>query len=227
LNPLVMAAFLVVAGNAASFFDASGLPGAGLARLALGLVVGAAVLAWSRLAGLSREELGLRRSGALAGAASGVALAFLAAGAGLLLLRAPPLVPGPITYQPALDLATEAFLLHLAVFLPLGVALPEELAFRGALLAALAKRMRTPSAILVASLAFTLWHVAIVVPTVGATNLREPILVTLAYGGAAVVLFAGGIALAVLRLRFGTLAAPFAAHWAFNAAMLVGLRALS
>lgn len=222
-----MAAFLVVAGNAASFFDASGLPGAGLARLALGLAVGAAVLAWSRVTGLSRDELGLRRSGALAGAVSGVALAFLAAGAGLLLLRTPPLLSGPITYQPVLDVAPDALLLHLALFLPLGVALPEELAFRGALLAGLAKRMRLASAIVLSSLAFALWHAAIVVPTVGATNLREPLFVTLAFGGAAVVLFAGGVALALLRLRAGTLAAPFAAHWAFNAAMLVGLRALS
>jgi membrane protease YdiL (CAAX protease family) len=223
-----MAAFLVVAGNAATFFDASGLPSAGLWRLGLSLLISGAVLVWSRAAGLSVAELGLRRAGAVAGVASGLVLGLLAAGAGLLLLRTPPLVPGPITYQPALDLASEAFLLHLAVFLPLGVALPEELAFRGALLAALAKRMRTPSAILVASLAFTLWHVAIVVPTVGATNLAgEPFFASLAFAGAAAVLFAGGIALAVLRLLAGTLAAPFAAHWAFNAAVLIGLRAFS
>lgn len=191
-------------------------------RLAFGLLLIGALLAWSRAAGLTRTDLGLRSERAALWSAIGAAAALGAAGVGLLLLRYPPLVAGPITYAPVRDLTLGALALHLALFLPIGVVLPEELAFRGALLAVLARRATPLRAVGLSSVAFALWHATIVVPTMRETNLlEEPLVAWLASLGAAAVLFGGGVALAVLRLRAGTLAASLAAHWAFNAAMLV------
>lgn len=227
MHPFVLAAFLVVAGNAASLLDSSGLPGSGVPRLAFGLIASFAVLAWSRAAGLRPDDLGLRR-GQLVVTAGAALLALGAAAIGLLALRYQPIVPGPITYAPAREATFEALALHLLVFLPLGVALPEELAFRGALLAALARDGRLDRAVAFSSIAFALWHATIILPTIRATNLADhTLLAAIAIAGAAGVLCAGGVALARLRLRAGTLAASFLAHWAFNAAMLVGLRVLS
>jgi membrane protease YdiL (CAAX protease family) len=108
------------------------------------------------------------------------------------------------------------------VALPLAVVLPEELAFRGAVLGALAPSSPLRG-VLVSSLAFALWHASIVAPTLRETNVADPFLAALALAGAAAVLLAGGVALALLRLRIGTLASSIAAHWAFNAVLLVGL----
>ncbi len=208
--------------------DPGGLPGAGLPRLAFGIALSVALLAWSRAAGMSLADLGLHRERAAHSAVVGALLAFAAAALGLLVLRYQPLAPGPITYAPVGAVAPEALALHLALSLPLAVAFPEELAFRGVLLAALVPGVSRARAVATSSLAFALWHGTIVLPTIRETNLAgDPLLVALALVGAVGVAFAGGIALAALRLRMGTLAASFAAHWAFNAAMLVGLRALS
>ncbi len=223
----MLAAFLVLAGNAASFLSASGLPGSGFPRLAFAALTGLALLAWSRAAGLTFAEVGGRFERAPLGAAFGALVGLAAAATGLLVLSNPPLVGGPITYAPARDVSTGELALHLALFLPVGVVLPEEIAFRGVLLAALARRTSAVSAVARSSLAFALWHATIVVPTIRETNLAaQPLLAALALVGAALVVFAGGVALAVLRRRAETLAASLAAHWAFNVAMLVGLRAL-
>ncbi|OLC55461.1 MAG: hypothetical protein AUH85_09245 [Chloroflexi bacterium 13_1_40CM_4_68_4] len=187
-----------------------------------------ALLAIARLAGVSPAELGLRGERAPAALALGALLGLAGAAIGLLVLRYQPVAPGPIGYAPAAGVTSDALALHLVLFLPLGVALPEELAFRGVLLAGFARRTSLPRAVAASSLAFALWHATIVLPTIRETNLAgDPLLVALAVAAAPAVLFAGGIALAILRLRAGTLAASFAAHWAFNAVMLVGLRALS
>jgi hypothetical protein len=50
------------------------------------------------------------------------------------------------------------------------------------------------------------------------------VLILPAIGGAVVILLVGGAIMASLRVVTGTLATSIAAHWAFNAAILVGLR---
>ena len=62
--------------------------------------------------------------------------------------------------------------------------------------------------------------------TVASTNLQtEPLLASLGVLGAFLAIGVGGVLFAWLRLTSGHLAASIAAHWAFNAALLLGLRA--
>src|SRR5712691_9182061 len=74
---------------------------------------------------------------------------------------------------------------------------------------------------------FTLWHGVIVTRTVALTNLQaDPLLVIVGLAGAFAAVFVGGILFAALRLVTGQLAGSIVAHWAFNAALLVGLYAV-
>ena len=63
--------------------------------------------------------------------------------------------------------------------------------------------------------------------TVALTNLQaDPLLVIVGMAGAFAAVFVGGILFAALRLATGHLAGSIVAHWAFNAALLVGLNAV-
>ena len=218
----MLAAFLVVAGNAASFLQPEGLPGSGLARFLFGIALGGFVALWTWRAGYTRAALG--RGGRVAGlgVVMGAVLGAAAGVAGVALLEHPLVVAQPITYAPLAGMPAPALAVQVLFSLPIAVVVPEELAFRGALLAALEHGARA-RAVAISAFAFALWHTGIIAPTLRATNLADPILVALALAGAAVVLFAGGVALALLRLRTRTLATTIAAHWSFNATLLVGL----
>jgi membrane protease YdiL (CAAX protease family) len=76
---------------------------------------------------------------------------------------------------------------------------------------------------LASAVAFSLWHVTVAVITVGNTALATTALYPPAIVGALVVLFAGGVIMGALRLVTGSLAATIAAHWVFNAVILLGL----
>src|SRR4029450_13456394 len=109
---------------------------------------------------------------------------------------------------------------------------PEELAFRGVLLALLGRRHGVGVATVASSALFGLWHVAASLGG-GAAN------ATIAGAGGAdapgttlrvmvTVLFTSlaGVVLCWLRLRSGSLLAPALAHWTVNGVgVLVGLRA--
>jgi membrane protease YdiL (CAAX protease family) len=103
---------------------------------------------------------------------------------------------------------------------PLGTALLEEVAFRGVLLAMLARRLTAAWAVAWSSAAFGAWHV---VPALGiatgnaavssALGAQPLLAVSLAVGAAAV---AGGF-LCLLRLRYDHLIVPIAVHATANA----------
>src|SRR5262249_55356344 len=112
---------------------------------------------------------------------------------------------------------------HVAIYMPLGIVIPEEVAFRGVLLGALARSTTTAVAVWYAALAFACWHAWIAVATVGQTTLAGPLWSVVGIVGALGVVAAGGAAFALLRLRTGTIATTLAAHWAFNLVVLVGL----
>jgi membrane protease YdiL (CAAX protease family) len=108
------------------------------------------------------------------------------------------------------------------VVIPLGTVLPEELAFRGVLLALLGRRHGMPAATLLSSALFGLWHVlaslgggtanAAIAGVVGedaaGTVLR--VVVTVLFTSLA------GVMLCALRARSGSLVAPVLAHWTVN-----------
>ncbi len=203
------------------------LPGGSIPYLASGLALTVVSLAAARAFGLDARDLALRGPawsvarhaavGALVGTAAG------AAGVAALRLVAPAIVGGPIEYAPLAIVSGSELLRHVVVFLPLAVALPEEIAFRGALLGMLVRARGTRAGVVLSAVVFALWHGSVAFETVAGTTVSGTGWAALAAAGAFAVVFAGGAVLAALRIRTGTLATTVAAHWSFNAAVLVGL----
>jgi membrane protease YdiL (CAAX protease family) len=219
----LLAALLVVFGNAMPplIGGTARLPGGSWAFIVAGALLIGVSLAIARDAGLGRTELGLvgpLRFGAL-GAGLGAAIALVAV---LAIPLAAAITGRPLTYEPLRGLPASALALHVAFFLPLGDILPEEIAFRGALVGLLA-RASGRAAIVVGGAAFALWHTAVIVQTVADTTLGPPSpWFVPATVGALLVVFVGGALFAALRLRTGTVATTVGAHWAFNAVVLLG-----
>jgi membrane protease YdiL (CAAX protease family) len=220
------AAFLVAWGNAQPpLIGATAvLPGGSWAFVAAGVVLIAVALAAAHRGRLDADAIGLSRGplarglvlGALAGAS--LALASLAA------MQLGPLIVGePIVYEPLYRVSGAALATHIVFFLPLGVVLPEELAFRGTLFGLL-RRAGVRAAIVGSGATFALWHAAVAVVTVADTTMAPPSPWFLpGVGGALVAVFVGGVALAALRLGMRSLGASIAAHWTFNGLLLAGL----
>jgi tRNA pseudouridine32 synthase/23S rRNA pseudouridine746 synthase len=217
--------FLVAYGNVASLVLGTATPAGGWPGVVLGLLLLTAVLTWRRSGPpLSATELGLTRRGWRRSAALGLLLALGVAVPAVLFLRFPPLVGQPVEYAPLGSLSREALLWRACVWMPLDTAIPEEVAFRGVLLATLRRRCADVRAALISAAVFTAWHGVIVSRTVALTNLQaEPLLATLGLLGAFLAVSVGGLLFAWLRLSTGHLAGSVVAHWAFNAVLLLGL----
>jgi membrane protease YdiL (CAAX protease family) len=224
------AALLVIWGNAVPpLFGASAqLPGGSWSFVLAGIALMLVSLATARAYGLTSTDLGLDVRSAPRGAAIG-ALATIIALAGVGAIRLAPLVVGQtVAYEPLDGVSSDQLVRHLAFFLPFGAVLPEEVAFRGTLLGALAARYGARAAVVGSASMFAVWHGTVVSSTIGATTIAPPSPWALpATLGALVLVFGGGVLLAALRLRTGTIASTIVAHWGFNAVVLVGLRALA
>jgi membrane protease YdiL (CAAX protease family) len=222
----LFAAFLIVWGNLQPpLIGATAvLPGGSWAFVVAGIGLAAAALAVAHRGRLDADALGLSRThlarGLLVGALAGSSLALVSLAA---MQLAPTITGRAIVYEPLYRVSGAQLATHIAVFLPLGVVLPEELAFRGTLFGLL-RRAGTRAAIVGSGATFALWHAAVAVVTVGDTTLALPSpWFVPAVAGALVVVSVGGVALAALRLRASSLGASIAAHWTFNALLLVGL----
>ena len=222
----LFAPFLVAWGNAQPpLIGATAiLPGGSWAYVVAGAGLVSVALAAAYRGRLDAEALGLSRThlarGLAIGAVAGSSLALLSLAATQL---APMIIGRAIVYEPLSRVSVPELAIHIAVFLPLGVVLPEELAFRGTLFGLL-QRAGTRAAVVGTGVTFALWHTAVAVVTVGDTTLALPSpWFVPAVAGALVAVFVGGVALAALRLRARSLGASIAAHWTFNALLLVGL----
>ena len=189
------------------------------AHLAVGLGLAACLAAIARAQGLTAAELGLARSSWPRGLRWGAAAATLVGAAYVLGLLVAPLRDALPDGQGHLGAGT---LWTVLVVVPLGTVLPEELAFRGLLLALLGRRHDARTATLVSSALFGLWHVLASLGG-GAANA----MIAGAVGGdaagtttrvVATVLFTSlaGVVLCWLRLRSGSLLAPALVHWTVN-----------
>ncbi|HET8568129.1 MAG TPA: CPBP family intramembrane glutamic endopeptidase [Candidatus Limnocylindria bacterium] len=199
------------------------LPGGSPAFAAAGLALVAALLVAGRALGLPLRSVTGRPgvSAAAAGAAAGALLA--AASVALLRLAVPAVTGMPVAYEPLTGIALPELAAHALVLVPLGVVVPEELAFRGTLLAALRREHATATAIVLSGAAFAAWHVVVVIGTVARTTLAGSAWSIPAVLIGLIVVFAGGVVLALLRVRTDALASSIAAHWAYNAFVLVAL----
>jgi membrane protease YdiL (CAAX protease family) len=190
------------------------------AHVAVGLGLTACLLVIARVQGLTAANLGLARSTWPAGLRWGTAAATLVGAAyALAYLIAPvrqalPESDGEIG---------RAALWAVLVVIPLGTVVPEELAFRGLVLALLGRRYGVLSGTLLSSGLFGLWHIgaslgggpanAAIVGVVGgdAAGTVTRVIATVVFTTL------GGVVLCWLRLRSNSLLAPVLAHWTVNA----------
>jgi CAAX protease family protein len=201
------------------------LPGASWQFVVAGTALLAASLVAARVIGLDATALGLPRAGALRGVLIGLFAGAVIATAAVAIVRyvAPAVIGQPIIYEPLSRIASGDLAPHIAFFLPFGAVIPEEVAFRGTLLGGLLARYGIRTALTASAIAFALWHGTVAFFTVMNTSLPV-VLIVPAIAGAFVVLFVGGVIMATLRVATGSLLSSIAAHWAFNAIILVGLR---
>jgi membrane protease YdiL (CAAX protease family) len=190
------------------------------AHVAVGLGLAACLLVIARVQGLTAADLGLARLTWPVGLRWGTAAATLVGAAyALAYLIAPvrqalPESDGEIG---------RAALWAVLVVIPLGTVLPEELAFRGLVLALLGRRYGVLSGTLLSSGLFGLWHIA---ASLGGGPANAAIVGVVGGDAAgtvtrvvATVVFTtlGGVVLCWLRLRSNSLLAPVLAHWTVNA----------
>ena len=189
------------------------------AHVAVGLGLIACLVVIARGQGLRAADLGRARSTWPAGLRWGAAAAALVGTAYALAYVAGPVREALPDGEGGLG---RAALWTVLVVIPLGTVLPEELAFRGLLLALLGRRHGVRAAILLSSGLFGLWHVvpslgggpanAMIAGTVGgdAPGMAARVVVTVLFTSLA------GVVLCALRLRSGSLLAPVLAHWTVN-----------
>lgn len=223
----LFAAFLILWGNLLHpLIGASALlPGGSWQFVAAGAALVGICLAAARALGLDAASVGLRRAGALRGTAIGTLAGGLIGIGAVAVLRyvAPAVIGQPVIYEPLTRVAPGDLTPHVLLFLPFGAVIPEEVAFRGTLLGGLLARYDVRSAVMASAIMFALWHSTVAVFTVMNTTVPV-VLIIPAIGGALLVLFVGGAIMAGLRVATGTLMSSIAAHWAFNAIVVVGLR---
>jgi len=189
------------------------------AHVAVGLGLIACLVAIARAQGLTTADLGLTRSSWSTGLRWGATAAALVGTAYALAY-----VTGPV--RGALPdgeggLGRTA-LWTVLVVIPLGTVLPEELAFRGLLLALLGRRYGLLAASLLSSGLFGLWHV---VPSLGGGTANTTMASVVGADAAGTVVRVvitvvftslAGVVLCYLRLRSDSLLAPVLAHWTVN-----------
>lgn len=111
------------------------------------------------------------------------------------------------------------------VRIPFGTALSEELIFRGALLGVFSRYHRDLLATAVCSLLFGLWHIAPTLSRIDAAGAgKSPCQKAALVAGSVGVTTAAGFMLAWLRLRSGSIVAPWIAHSAANATGYAGVQ---
>ena len=186
------------------------------------IVLVGAIVAIARAGGISRSELGLEPKNLVRGAQFGLA-ALAATIAVLLLVAAIPATSGFLDDARAkVSGAHLGYEIFVSIFLV--TVLPEELAFRGLLLAAGRRSWSDLRAVTVSSVLFGLWHIS---PTLGTMSANRQLADRSTLGTVGVVLGSvavttvAGFAFSWLRLRSHSLIAPIVAHWATNSVALI------
>ena len=191
-------------------------------NLALTAVV-AMVAATTRV---SASDLGLAGSSAPRGLRIGAAGALLVTATVAAAAAFPPARPlfedQRVAGVDGVELAYQAL-----VRIPLGTVVLEEFAFRGALLAVLARHCSTAVSVAVSSALFGLWHIRPTLSALETNDLATDAMARVAAVGGAVAFTAlAGVVFCALRLASGSLLAPMAVHTATNTVSLVAAYAV-
>ncbi|WP_222269353.1 CPBP family intramembrane glutamic endopeptidase [Modestobacter marinus] len=174
------------------------------------------LVAAARWTGLTWAELGLSPGRLWAGLRWGGACSAVVALALTAAVAVPALRP-LLTDARAADLNAGDVAVEVLVRIPLGTVLWEEVAFRGVLLAALARVLPVRRAVATAAILFGVWHIRPTLSGLAANDLVDAAwLRTLAVFGVCAFTAAAGALLCWLRLRSGSLLAPALLHLATN-----------
>lgn len=186
------------------------------------LTLGMALIAWR--SGATLADLGLEREHLRAGVLYGLA----AFGLVLLVLVVAAAIPATRSFlhDSRAEIGGGQLAYEVGVTIVLLTAVPEELAFRGVVLASARRLWGSRYAVLVSSGLFGLWHIEPTLKTmsgntaVGGASASAGGQVLLVLGAIAVT-FVAGLLFCWLRLRSHSLVAPFIAHVATNGLALV------
>lgn len=187
----------------------------------------AAVLA----SGVSSDEMGLGGGAAIESLGASAVAAAVTVGAVGVVTR----LPGADGFRVDERYTSPAAARHAALTrIPLSVAIPEEVAFRGVLDASLRRHLSGPAASAWGAVAFGAWH------ALGATALNSdneglarvlgegPRATAVAVAGAVVATGVAGLGFLAIRRRSGSVLPGTALHWALNSsgAVAAGTRAV-
>ncbi|MGI8589057.1 MAG: CPBP family intramembrane glutamic endopeptidase [Chloroflexia bacterium] len=164
----------------------------------------------------------------------GLLLGVLLSGPPLIFFARPLVLDEPLEYGRIDRLTPRAFWWRMLVELPFGIAMFEELTFRGLLFSAWSRAASPRTANLATAATFAAWHFAVSIDTMRHTNIqsaavRVPKLVqrhanALGVGGGMAVTAVGGLLFSGLRLRVGgSVFAPALAHLIVDASMVAAL----
>ena len=187
-------------------------------------VLTAGLIGVARLARLSTDDLGLARSRLPGGAVLG-GIAFVFVAVAIVVVALVPATAGFLDDE-RVDVSSAGLVYEVVVTILLVTVIPEELAFRGVLLASGSTQWGVRWAVLATSALFGLWHISPALTTASAnTDVSE---VTMASSGALAAVtvsvaatFVAGLVFCWLRLRSRSLLAPVLAHFATNAVAFV------
>ncbi len=180
------------------------------------LLLPVVAVAWAmQVQGFSLTELGITARNLWPGATIGLAAAVVVTVPAVLYFLFPIGVSGDsIDYETFADDSVGGFVLWAAVRYPIGAAVFEEVLFRGVLLALALRAFGTNRGIVFSAAAFAAWHIVVDYTTMSDSNVADnDVFFAFAQVGALVALFVGGLALAVIRQRTGSLVGPIVFHW--------------
>ena len=176
--------------------------------------------------------VGLRRAGLGRSLLGGLGVGLGLAAPALFFFHRPLLLDTPLEYGPVSRFTRRELLVDVLLRVPVGIAVLEELAFRGLLYAALRRSLPPRVAIPASAIGFACWHIMVTVSSAAQTNLSEaarlprllrPYVQPIAIVGAMLTTGIGGLVFGTLRERSGNLAGPMLAHWIVDGLMIAAL----
>lgn len=186
-----------------------------------GVAMTVVLLVAARADGCRWVDLGSSRSGVAPGLRWGLSVFALVA-AGYLIAVNLPLTEGLFEDGRVAGTGAAGAIYQAVIRIPFGTVLIEEVAFRGVLLAMVARRLGVRWGVAISSVLFGLWHVLpswgiedtnpVLADTVG----DSPIGPAAALAGAVIGTGLAGVVFCWLRLRSGSLLAPMLLHVATN-----------
>ncbi len=192
----------------------------------------ALMLAYAALRPGGWKAVGLHGEGLAKSALGGVGLGLALSAPPLFFFWRPILLDTPMEYGPIQGLTRRALLKNLLVDTPIGIAVLEELAFRGLLQDALHKQVGSKWAVIGSALGFAGWHLTVTATSAAQTNIAtaarlprflRPHTQPIAVLGGMLTTGVAGLLFGALRERTGNLAGSIVAHWLVDSIMIAAL----